>query len=261
MPTMLRALIWDVDGTLAETERDGHRLAFNAAFAELGLPWYWSVSHYGALLHVTGGFERLLHDMASWPDAPGTVAERSSLARALHQAKNRHYARHVGQGAIALRPGVRELIDDCSHAGVRLAIATTTSRSNLDALMLAHFGGDWAARFASVACAEDAPHKKPHPQVYELTLARLGLPPDQTVAIEDAPNGSQAAQAAGVPVVVTPSEYFPEHDTSATLAIGPSLGSPAGWSKTPTSDRRVTLSCIDHWLAMARKSLRSLSPG
>lgn len=249
---MLRAVIWDVDGTLAETERDGHRIAFNAAFAELGLPWYWSVPHYGELLHITGGYERLLHDMASRADAPAPQAERERLARALHQAKNRYYAAHVERGAIALRPGVRELIDDCAHSGVRLAIATTTSRSNLDALMLSNLGGDWARSFASVACAEDAPSKKPHPQVYELTLARLGLPPEQTVAVEDAPNGCLAACAAGVPVVVTPSEYFPDHDVAAVLAIGPSLGSPLGWSKAPTSDQRVTLSCLDHWLATRR---------
>jgi HAD superfamily hydrolase (TIGR01509 family) len=251
---MLRALIWDVDGTLAETERDGHRIAFNAAFTELGVPWYWSVPHYGELLHVTGGFERLLHDMASRDDAPADPAERNALARALHQAKNRHYARYVEGGTITLRSGVRELIDDCAHSGVRLAIATTTSRSNLDALMQSNLGGDWARRFASVACAEDAPQKKPHPQVYELTLARLGVPPEQTVAIEDAPNGCTAARAAGVPVVVTPSEYFPLHDAERTLAIGPSLGSPMGWSRAPTSDKRVTLSCIDHWLAMAGKA-------
>lgn len=250
---MLRALIWDVDGTLAETERDGHRIAFNAAFTELGVPWYWSVPHYGELLHVTGGFERLLHDMAARDDAPANPIEREALARALHQTKNRIYAEHVTRGKIELRPGVRELIDDCAHSGVRLAIATTTSRSNLDALMLSNLGGDWARRFASVACAEDAPQKKPHPQVYELTLARLGLPPEQTVAIEDAPNGCTAAQAAGVAVVVTPSEYFPEHDAAQALAVGPSLGSPMGWNRAPTSDKRVTLSCIDHWLALARR--------
>src|SRR5262249_30992666 len=83
--TCLRALIWDVDGTLAETERDGHRVAFNDAFAAANLPWRWSVERYGELLAISGGYERLLHDIAQRNDAPRAAAEREALARELHR--------------------------------------------------------------------------------------------------------------------------------------------------------------------------------
>nr|MCU0889753.1 HAD hydrolase-like protein [Rubritepida sp.] len=132
---MLRALIWDVDGTLAETERDGHRVAFNLAFEEHGLPWRWDAVHYGALLAVTGGRERLLHDMAARPDAPADADEREALARRLHATKTRYYTALVERGAIALRPGVHELLDECTAAGLPMAIATTTTRANVGALL------------------------------------------------------------------------------------------------------------------------------
>lgn len=246
---MLRALIWDVDGTLAETERDGHRRAFNAAFSQLGLTWSWDVAYYGELLRIAGGYERLLHDMARRSDAPQDTTEREELAREVHHLKNRHYAWLVRQGRIALREGVRELIDDCTREGVRLAIATTTSRSNVDALMEVHFGPDWGRRFASIACAEDAPLKKPHPQVYALTLERLGLSSLETVAVEDSPNGVAAARDAGVPVLVAASEYFKEHDAGPPLALGASLGQPHSWNRPARNDARVTLGCIRAWHA------------
>lgn len=246
---MLRALIWDVDGTLAETERDGHRRAFNAAFSQLGLTWSWDVAYYGELLRITGGYERLMHDMASRADAPQDAAQREELAREVHHLKNRHYAWLVRQGRIPLREGVRDLIEDCVREGVRLAIATTTSRSNVDALMEVHFGLEWAQRFASIACAEDAPLKKPHPQVYTLTLERLGLAPHETVAMEDSPNGVAAACEAGVPVLVAASEYFKEHDAVRPLALGESLAQPLTWNQPACSDARVGLDCIRTWHA------------
>lgn len=230
----LRALIWDVDGTLAETERDGHRRAFNAAFAELGLPWSWSVDRYGELLATAGGYERLLRDMAGRRDAPPPGPPREALARELHQRKNQHYAWLVRQGRIALRGGVRELMDEARAAGLQQAIATTTSRANVDALLSAQLGPGWEAVFDCIACAEDAPLKKPHPQVYALTLQRLGLQPWQALAIEDSPNGIQAAQAAGVPVLVTASVYFAEAaraDGPGIVAAGPGLAQRQGWSR------------------------------
>ncbi|MDO9072126.1 MAG: HAD-IA family hydrolase [Rubrivivax sp.] len=205
---MLRALIWDVDGTVAETERDGHRIAFNQAFEALGLPWHWDVAHYGQLLLVTGGRERLLHDMATRADAPAGVPAREALARELHRVKNATYADLVAQGGITPRPGVRRLVDECRAAGVALAVATTTSRSNVDALFASIWGADWQGHFGTVVCAEDAPVKKPHPQAYLLALQRLGVAAHEAFALEDSPGGLAAARAAGLACGVTKSVYF-----------------------------------------------------
>lgn len=247
---MLRALIWDVDGTLAETERDGHRIAFNQAFEQAGLPWRWDVDHYGRLLSVTGGYERLLHDMQARADAPALAADRERLARALHASKNAAYARLVADGGIALRPGVRELFDDCARDGIRMAIATTTSRSNVEALLATQVGADWQGRFDCVLCAEDAPRKKPDPQVYRLALDRLGLPAHDVLAIEDSPAGVAAARAVNVPVAVTRSVYFAEAPVAGALAVGPGLHTTAGWKPVlPThGDNRIGVTHLSAWL-------------
>lgn len=246
----LRALLWDVDGTLAETERDGHRAAFNQAFAEAGLPWHWDVPRYGELLTTTGGFERILRDMAEQPDAPATQAERETLARALHLRKNALYARIVADGGIRLREGVVELMDDAAAEGIALGIATTTSRSNVDALLGVAFGAVWADRFAVIACAEDAPRKKPDPEVYQVALARLGLEPHEALAIEDSPAGVRAANAAGIPVIVTRSAYFDDATLEHPLAVGPSLATVSGWLPA-TSGGRVGLAQLRAWLEHA----------
>lgn len=242
----MRALIWDVDGTLAETERDGHRVAFNSAFESLGLPWRWNEADYGALLSVTGGYERLMHFMALREDAPPSPRERESLARQLHALKNQRYGRFVEEGGIPLRPGVRELMDECSAAQVPMAIATTTSRSNVEALLGSHLGPTWQSRFDVVLCGEDAPQKKPDPQVYRIALERLRLPASDVLAIEDSPPGVAACVAAGVPVVVTRSVYFASANLPGALAIGPGLESGVGWRPAGTS-ARVGLAQLRAW--------------
>lgn len=205
---MLRALIWDVDGTVAETERDGHRIAFNRAFAEAGLPWHWDVTDYGPLLEVTGGRERILAYLAGRDDVPPQAADREALARRLHPRKNAFYAEQVARGEIGARPGVRRLMQQCRDEGVALAIATTTSRANVDALFVSLLGADWERAFGAVVCAEDAPQKKPHPQAYHLALQRLGVAADEAFALEDSPNGLAAARAAGIRCGITRSAYF-----------------------------------------------------
>jgi HAD superfamily hydrolase (TIGR01509 family) len=235
---MIGAVLWDVDGTLAETERDGHLRAFNQAFEALGVPWRWSDARYAELLKVAGGRERLLHDMQGRTEAPGEQREREALAARVHSLKNTLYARIVAGGGLPLREGVRELLEDCARAQVRMAIVTTTSRSNVEALLENQLGAQWESTFAAVVCAAEAPLKKPHPQAYLLALERLRLPPRETVAMEDAPAGMAAAQAAGIPVIVTRSAYFADIEPRGALASGPSLGSAIGWH--PPADARAT---------------------
>jgi HAD superfamily hydrolase (TIGR01509 family) len=224
---MLRALIWDVDGTIAETERDGHCVAFNLAFEEAGLAWRWSPDYYGPLLHVAGGRDRILHDMAQRPDAPAGAAEREALARALHLRKNAIYAERVAAGALSPRPGVLRLMDEADAAGVKLGIATTTSTSNVQALFTNFFGSDWRLRFAAVVCAEDAPQLKPHPQVYLRALQALAVDAGEAFALEDTPNGLLAAQAAGIACGITRSAFFVHDRYPGAAWVRPDLDTPS----------------------------------
>ena len=248
MRPILKCLLWDVDGTLAETERDGHLQAFNHAFEALGLPWRWSEARYGELLAVAGGRERLLHDMQTRDDAPAGPRQRQALAERLHRCKNLLYAGIIGTGKVALRAGVRELLNDCARAGVRLGIVTTTSRSNVEALLKTHLGPDWAARFSAVISADEAPRKKPDSQAYLLALAALAARPMDAVAMEDAPAGIAAAHSAGVPVIVTRSHYFPSAPAPGALAVGPSLGQTDGWNPPAAAHAgRIDLEQIIRW--------------
>ena len=247
---MIKALLWDVDGTLAETERDGHLVAFNRAFEALGVPWRWSEQHYGGLLAVSGGRERLLYDMSRREEAPGDARQREALAETVHRLKNQIYEGIVGRGDLPLRAGVAELLSECSRAHLPMGIVTTTSRGNVEALLARHLGSRWSRHFATVVCANEAPRKKPDPQVYRLALAALRLHPHQAVAIEDAPAGIEAAQRAGVPVMVTHSHYFPACAAAGALAVGPSLGRSEGWQ--PAADpraMRISLEQIMQWYA------------
>ena len=225
----LKALIWDVDGTLAETERDGHRVAFNRAFNACGLPWRWSIPRYGELLSIAGRRERLMHDMGARTDAPTRPAQRDALARLLHRRKNAIYAEIVAAGAITLRPGVRELIAEARERGVRQAVVTTTSRSNVEALLHAQLGASWADTVDLSICGEDVAAKKPHPEAYLEALRRLRLRPLEALAIEDSPGEAGAAGAAEVPVIVTRSVYFAASTFDAAAAIGPGLDRREGW--------------------------------
>lgn len=197
--TALSALIFDVDGTLAETE-EVHRQAFNAAFAEAGMDWNWDQALYGELLKVTGGKERILHHAArigvSRIDAP-----------ALHARKTVFYNQQVRDRVIALRPGVEALIRGARTAGLRLAIATTTSRANIESLLAATLGEESLGWFDALCCGEDVARKKPDPEVYVLALKILGLPADACLAFEDTANGLKAATGAGLRTLITPSLY------------------------------------------------------
>jgi len=209
------ALIFDVDGTLAETE-ELHRQAFNHAFVRHGLDWHWDRAVYKDLLRVTGGKERIRayhgrRENAS-PLSDADIAE-------LHRVKTAHYAGLIETGCCPLRPGVTDLLTAAKARGQRLAIATTTSHGNIDALLSQALGKRWAAEFEAIVAGDDVRDKKPAPDVYLEVLARLKLEASGCVAIEDSANGLIAASRANIPVLITRSMFFRDDDFSAARVV------------------------------------------
>src|SRR3984893_2415148 len=192
----LEALIFDVDGTLAETE-EAHRQSFNEAFAAFGVDWIWDKELYRELLQVTGGKERLQH----YIEALKPPCSEGGLARfpEIYEAKSARFAALVKSGAAPARPGVRRLITEAHERGVRLAIATTSLRGSVDLVLRAMFGGEGPSWFAVIAAGDVVAHKKPAPDVYRFALDRLGCDRGSCVAIEDSENGIKEARAAGLP--------------------------------------------------------------
>lgn len=233
--TPLKALIFDVDGTLADTE-SVHLAAFNQAFTELGLDWQWDEALYTELLHISGGKERMAHYWKSIaPDLMEVGAHgMSDRLNHLHELKTAAYEAAVNAGALSLRPGVLKLMDEALAQGVQLAIATTTSPVNIAALLRHAVGSHWRQNFAAIGDASTAPLKKPHPQVYTQVLATLGWPATQCVAFEDSGNGLQAATHAGLATVITPTAYTAHHDFHEALRVLPDLS-------------QVHLAQVRHW--------------
>jgi HAD superfamily hydrolase (TIGR01509 family) len=222
-----KAIIFDVDGTLADTERDGHRPAFNTAFAEAGLDWDWDPDRYGELLEVTGGKERIAHFLHQEGISLDPMAEHADLIAALHQAKTHHYLAMLRTGSIPLRPGVLRLLREARDAGIRLAIATTTTPENVTVL-LEQCGEpgvrDW---FEVIAAGDVVPRKKPAPDIFEHALAELGLSAQDCVAVEDSEAGARAALAAGLKgLVVTLSAYTLGQDFTGVPLVVDQLGEP-----------------------------------
>jgi len=208
-----RALIFDVDGTLAETE-EVHRQAFNAAFADANLDWRWGRDVYKDLLRVAGGKERIRAFDRSRGMA--SVISDAEIAE-LHRRKTTIYADLIASGGCPLRPGIKALLTAALQRGQRLAIATTTSRGNIDALLLAALGRDWESLFAAVVAGDEVSQKKPAPDVYLDVLSRLNLPASECLAIEDSGIGLVAASRAGIPVLILRSAYFRDDDFSAAV--------------------------------------------
>ncbi|MFY9315518.1 MAG: HAD-IA family hydrolase [Burkholderiales bacterium] len=216
---MLQALIFDVDGTLADTE-EARRRSFNAAFLEHGLRWQWPAELYAQLLRVAGTVERLTHFVGTLDAAP---AERVRLLRLVPEVEGtatRIYQRLVARGECPLRPGVRRLLEAASAAGLRLAIASATHRSNVDALTEASLGTPAQAVFQVIACGDQVQRKKPAPDIYRLALEGLQLAPERCVAFEDSSNGVRSACAAGIATVVCPTQWNAAEDSgSAALRV------------------------------------------
>lgn len=248
---MLEALVFDVDGTLADTEA-AHRAAFNEAFVEVRLDWHWDDSVYTRLLSVSGGKERIAHHWRMVePDVADGAAMKATIDR-VHAIKTRLYESRVSGGQLPLRPGVLRLLREALAGGLRLAIATTTTPANIDALLRNPLGPDWKRHFSAIGDASTAARKKPDPLVYQQVLASMGLPAKACIAFEDSANGLHAATAAGLQTLVTPTAYTADHRFDDALLVLPHLGDvdqplPAGVAGM--EQRWVTVDALRRWHA------------
>ncbi|MFD6270386.1 HAD-IA family hydrolase [Nocardia asteroides] len=217
--TRLAAVIFDVDGTLVDSERDGHRVAFNAAFAEAGLPDRWDVDRYGELLRIAGGTQRMTH----WFETTGRSPEHAAeLARRLHPRKTQLMRDLVRDGLIQPRPGAHELIERLAGDGIPMHVATTGTRAWVEPLLRTAFGDV----FDTVVTGTEVPDLKPSPAVYLEVLHRIHLHPEQVVAVEDSANGVLSATAARIPCVAAQNAYTRTQDLSAAVLVADGLDDP-----------------------------------
>lgn len=220
----LKALLFDVDGTLADTESDGHRVAFNLAFQEAGLPWDWDEALYGDLLQVTGGKERILFFLENYQTDFLARPDLKDFIASLHKRKTHFYLELLQQGEIPLRTGVKRLLQEARAADLRLAIVTTTTPENVTYLLKSTLGEDAPSWFECIAAGDIVPKKKPAPDIYQYALAQMHLKSEECLAFEDSENGLQSALGAGLRTIVTVNDYTKQQDFSGALLVVDQLG-------------------------------------
>jgi HAD superfamily hydrolase (TIGR01509 family) len=222
----LKALIFDVDGTLANTEKDGHRVAFNLAFQQAGLDWDWSIELYGQLLKVTGGKERIRYYLDEFNQDFQRPDNLDQFIADLHNSKTVIYTRLLAEGSIPLRAGVLRLIQEARQAGLRLAIATTTTPANVSALLQHAMDENAESWFEVIAAGDIVPAKKPAADIYFYALEKLGLEADECLAFEDSHNGILSSMGAGLITIVTVNDYTHDHDFSDAVIVLDQMGEP-----------------------------------
>ncbi len=218
----MRALIFDCDGVLVDTEKDGHRVAFNRAFAAKGLEVSWEVPTYGQLLRIAGGKERMQHyfDHQGWPAG---VEDKEAFIKELHRLKTDLFLQIIESGQLPLRSGVKRLVDEAIAAGVSLAVCSTSNERAVNLIVERLLGPERKAKFTILA-GDIVAKKKPDPEIYHLAQARLGMAASDCVVIEDSRNGLLAAKAAGMRCVITTSAYTGDEDFTEADGVFPELG-------------------------------------
>jgi HAD superfamily hydrolase (TIGR01509 family) len=235
---MMKALIFDCDGVLADTERDGHRVAFTKAFLAKGYAIEWGVELYGELLAVSGGKERMRHyfDGCGWPS---DVVDKDALVKELHKLKTDLFLQIVESGELPPRPGVARLVDEAVAANITLAVCSTSHERAVNLVAEKLLGSERKAHFSAILAGDVVSKKKPDPEIYNLASQRLGLEPSECVVVEDSRNGLLAAKGAGMHCVVTTNGYTNDEDfTEADLVVS-ELGDPPNIQVTLETIRNI----------------------
>ena len=239
---MMKALIFDCDGVLVDTERDGHRVAFNSAFKKKGLDVEWDVDQYGELLKIAGGKERMRHffEQCNWPaDCP----DKDGFIKELHKLKTAFFMEIIDSGQLLLRPGIKRMVDEAIAANVVLAVCSTSNEKAVNLIVEKLLGPERKRRFLAILAGDVVAKKKPDHEIYTLATKTLKLSADECVVIEDSRNGLLAAKAAAMHCVITTNGYTKEEDFSEADAVYPELGD--------GSDIKVTLNDLKSAFAKA----------